>query len=78
MTADAHRRDAQRDKDLRILALPVEPYLGLTLRAAQQRARSEGRDLMVTDMSRGRSALAPRRIKVEVDESGRIQRAAAG
>ena len=64
--------------EMEILRLPTQPYLGLTLAEAERRAAKEGRELVVTDLSRGRPSLRRRRLKVALDADGRVVGVMAG
>lgn len=60
--------------------LPTDPYLGLTRGQAEQRARSEGRDLVERTGAwiTRRASLAFRRVNVEIGADGTVVRADAG
>jgi hypothetical protein len=46
-----------------VYALPTEGYVGLTVAEAEAKAASEGRTLVVADLSRGRPMLVWRRVR---------------
>jgi len=71
--ADEERQQAIHD-------LPVEPYIGLTLRDAQSRAAGEGRSLRVLESLDGprQLDLVLVRLNVELDSAGRVVGADAG
>lgn len=64
----------------RIRALPVEPYIGLTLIQAKERAVTEGRHIRVLESLDGPRTLdlVFVRVNVELDHEGRVRAADAG
>lgn len=68
------------EDDARLLGMPVEPYVGLTLEEAQARAEGESRQLRVVESLDGprRADLAPARVNVQLDWAGTVAAADAG
>lgn len=64
----------------RIRDLPVQPYVGLTLAEAEERASTEGRHVRVLDSLDGprHLDLVYVRLNVELDHEGRVRAADAG
>lgn len=70
----------EEDRLKAIRDLPVEPYVGLELKAAETRALAEGRSLRILESLDGPRTLdlVYVRINVEVDDTGRVIGADAG
>lgn len=68
------------DDERRLLELPVQQYIGLTLAEAAAFADDEGRHVRVLTSLAGprRMDLMPARVNVELDESVRVVGADAG
>jgi hypothetical protein len=64
----------------RVRELPVQPYVGLTLAEAEERAATEGRHVRVlTSLDGPRHLdLVFDRLNVELDRDGRVRAADAG
>ena len=76
--ASEHRAEMARAQAIH--GLPVEPYLGMTLAEAEERAQSEGRTLQVLQSMHGpnRPSLSYLRLKIALDVDGLVTGAEAG
>ena len=80
---DGDERDELVQRQARqhgVVVLPTDPYLGLTRRQAEQRAREEGRRLVdrTGAWTARRSDLALRRVNVRYGDDGSVVEADAG